>query len=119
MGNKRNEVVENMLSLSEKISEELKHRGQEIDNIAYYKDFEFKGSGLAVNDVFIVKFKDSNDKVPKSRENEEGKEKELYEIYDKDNNLIATVDEAGSVQFEADFVEGLKEINVRYIDTLE
>ena len=119
MGNKRNEVVENMLSLSEKISEELKQRGQEIDNIGYYKDFEFKGSGLAVNDVFIVKFKDSNDKVPKSRENEEGKEKELYEIYDKDNNLIATVDEAGSVQFEADFVEGLKEINERYFDTLE
>ena len=119
MGNKRNEVVENMLSLSEKISEELKQRGQEIDNIGYYKDFEFKGSGLAVNDVFIVKFKDSNDKVPKSRENEEGKEKELYEIYDKDNNLIATVDEAGSVQFKADFVEGLKEINERYFDTLE
>ena len=119
MGNKRNEVVENMLSLSEKISEELKQRGQEIDNIGYYKDFEFKGSGLAVNDVFIVKFKDSNDKVPKSRENEEGKEKELYEIYDKDNNLIATVDEAGSVQFEADFVEGLKESNERYFDTLE
>lgn len=119
MGNKRNEVVENMLSLSEKISEELKQRGQEIDNIGYYKDFEFKGSGLAVNDVFIVKLKDSDNKVPKSRENEEGKEKELYEIYDKDNNLIATVDEAGSVQFEADFVEGLKEINERYFDTLE
>ena len=119
MGNKRNEVVENMLSLSEKISEELKQRGQEIDNIGYYKDFEFKGSGLAVNDVFIVKLKDSDNKVPKSRENEEGKEKELYEIYDKDNNLIANVDEAGSVQFEADFVEGLKEINERYFDTLE
>lgn len=119
MGNKRNEVVENMLSLSEKISEELKQRGQEIDNIGYYKDFEFKGSGLAVNDVFIVKLKDSDNKVPKSRENEEGKEKDLYEIYDKDNNLIATVDEAGSVQFEADFVEGLKEINERYFDTLE
>lgn len=75
MGNKRNEVIENMLSLSEKISESIRSQGQEIDNIGYYKDFEFKGSGLAVNDVFIVKLKDSDNKVPKSRENEEGKEK--------------------------------------------
>ena len=68
--------IENMLNLSEKLSEGLKERGQEIDNIGYYKDFEFKGSGLAVNDVFIVKLKDSENKKAKSRENEEGKEKD-------------------------------------------
>lgn len=111
--------IENMLNLSEKLSEGLKERGQEIDNIGYYKDFEFKGSGLAVNDVFIVKLKDSENKDPKSRENEEGKEKELYEIYDKDNNLIATVNEAGEIQFELAFIEELRNINEEYFDTLE
>ena len=111
--------IENMLNLSEKLSEGLKQQGQEIDNIGYYKDFEFKGSGLAVNDVFIVKLKDSENKEAKSRENEKGKEKELYEIYDKDNNLIATVNEAGEIQFELAFIEELRNINEEYFDTLE
>ena len=119
MSDKRNEAIENMLNFSEKLSEGLKQQGQEIDNIGYYKDFEFKGSGLAVNDVFIVKLKDSENKEAKSRENEEGKEKELYEIYDKDNNLIATVNEAGEIQFEPAFIEELKNINQEYFDTLE
>ena len=119
MGNRRNKVIENMLILSENLSEDLKNRGQEIDNISYYKDFEFKGSGLAVNDVFIVKLKDSGDNEAKSRENEEGKEKELYEIYDKDNNLIATVNEVGDIKFEPDFIEELRNINEEYFDTLE
>ena len=111
--------IENMLNLSEKLSEGLKQQGQEIDNIGYYKDFEFKGSGLAVNDVFIVKLKDSENKEAKSRENEEGKEKELYEIYDEGNNLIATVNEAGKIQFELAFIEELRNINEEYFDTLE
>ena len=119
MSDKRNEAIENMLNFSEKLSEGLKQQGQEIDNIGYYKDFEFKGSGLAVNDVFIVKLKDSENKDPKSRENEEGKEKELYEIYDKDNNLIATVNEAGEIQFELAFIEELRNINEEYFDTIE
>ena len=119
MSDKRNEAIENMLNLSVKLSENLKQQGQEIDNIGYYKDFEFKGSGLAVNDVFIVKLKDSENKEAKSRENEEGKEKELYEIYDKDNNLIATVNEAGEIQFELAFIEELRNINEEYFDTLE
>lgn len=111
--------IESMLNLSEKLSEGLKQQGQEIDNIGYYRDFEFKGSGLAVNDVFIVKLKDSENKEAKSRENEEDKEKELYEIYDEGNNLIATVNEAGEIQFELAFIEELRNINEEYFDTLE
>lgn len=116
----RKEVISNMLNLSNSISERLENNGQEIDNISYYKDFEFKGSGLAVNDVYIVKLKDSkeNDKEIKSRENEDQKEKIILEIYDNDNNLIATVDESGEIQYQPEFIRQLEEISVEYLDTL-
>lgn len=114
---KREEVINNMLNLRASISDKLAQRNQEVDNIGYYKDFEFKGSGLAINDAYIVKLKDTEGK-PKSKEDEEGKEKIAYEIYDKDNNLIATVDESGQVEFEQEFLEELEKVNKEYYDTL-
>ena len=114
---KREEVINNMLNLRASISDKLAQRNQEVDNIGYYKDFEFKGSGLAINDAYIVKLKDTEGK-PKSKEDEEGKEKIAYEVYDKDNNLIATVDESGQVEFEQEFLEELEKVNKEYYDTL-
>ncbi len=118
--NKREEVINNMLNLRASISEKLAERNQEVDNIGYYKDFEFKGSGLAINDAYIVKLKDSEKSKgkPKSKEDEEGKEKIAYEIYDKDNNLIATVNETGEVEFDQEFLESLEKVNKEYYDTL-
>lgn len=119
MNNKRSKVIENILSLSEKISENLKQRGQVIDNVSYYKDFQFKGSSLGVNDIVIVKLKDNElDKTPKARENEESKEKILYEIYDVDNNLIASVNETGNIEFESEYIKELEEQYGEYFDSL-
>ncbi len=117
---KRNEVTNNMLNLRAEISEKLEARNQEVDNIGYYRDFEFKGSGLAINDAYIVKLKDSEKKQekPKSREDEDQQEKIAYEIYDKDNKLIATVNEMGEVTFDHEFLEDLEKVNKEYFDTL-
>ena len=112
---KRNEIINHMLQISNNISERIRNNGQEIDNIGYYKEFEFENSGLEVKDIFIVKLKKEE---KKSRENEDQQEKQLYEIYDKDNNLIATVDEIGKIQFQPEFLQSLKEISEEYYNTL-
>lgn len=115
---KRNEIINHMLQISNNISERIRNNGQEIDNIGYYKEFEFENSGLEVKDIFIVKLKKEEKKSKKSRENEDQQEKQLYEIYDKDNNLIATVDEMGKIQFQPEFLQSLKEISEEYYNTL-
>ena len=115
---KRNEIINHMLQISNNISERIRNNGQEIDNIGYYKEFEFENSGLEVKDIFIVKLKKEEQKSQKSRENEDQQEKQLYEIYDKDNNLIATVDEIGKIQFQPEFLQSLKEISEEYYNTL-
>ena len=121
---KKEEIINNMLNIRTNISERLEKQNQEIDNIGYYRDFSFKGSGLAINDAYIVKLKDSEkDKKisgkPKSREDEEQIEKMQYEIYDKDGKLVATVNETGEVTFDEEFLEDLKEINEDYFNTLK
>lgn len=121
---KREEIINNMLNIRTNISERLEEQNQEIDNIGYYKDFNFKGSGLAINDAYIVKLKDSekekkSDGKPKSLEDEDQKEKMAYEIYDKDGKLVATVNEAGEITFDEEFIEELKQINEKYFNTLE
>lgn len=117
---KRNKITNNMLNLRESISEKLEKRNQEVDNIGYYKDFEFKGAGLAINDAYIVKLKDKEkrEEKPKAREDEDQQVKIIYEIYDKDHNLVATVDEMGKIEFDEKFIEGLEEINEEYFRTL-
>lgn len=113
---KRKNVLLNILDLSNEISERLANSGQEIEDIAYYEEFEFKGSGLAENDIYIVKLKESKD--AKSRDNEDQLEKHKYEIYDRENNLIATVDESGKIEFEAEFAENLKNISEEHYNEL-
>ena len=113
---KINDKVENILDISEKISERIKERGQQIDSISYYKDFEFKGSGFGINNAYVVKFKD--DEQGKQRADDSEKERIAYEIYDEDNNLVASVNEAGDVEFEPEYIESLKEVNEKYFDTL-
>ena len=112
----RESVTENILQMYKSIAEELGERGQEVENIGYYKDFEIKNSGLAISDAYIVKLKDSEDN--KTRNENEQKEKIIYEIRDQDNNLIASVNELGEIQFEESYLESLREINEGYFDNL-
>ena len=113
--NKREEVINNMLKLRESLSEGLKENNQEIENIGYYKDFRFKGTQFGVNDAFVVKIKD--DSVPqKEMEPREAEEKYIYEIYDKDNNLVATVDIEGNVSFVPEYFEGMDDAYLEALD---
>ena len=121
-------VMNNMLRIYTDVSKAAKARGQEIDNIGYYKDFEFKGSGLAISDAYIVKLKDSEDvrkgisqeetKESKIKDEADQKQKIMYEIYDEDSNLVATVNELGEIQFDEEFLENLREINEEYFNSL-
>ena len=115
---KRQEVIENMIKISGDLQEELTKNNQEIENIGYYKDFRFKGTQLGVNEAYVVKIRDNTvpEKEVKPREKGEKEEVYFYEIYDKDNNLVATVDTQGNVQFEPEYLEGIEE---GYLDSLE
>lgn len=108
-------ITDNIVQMYTSLSEEFEERGQEVDNIGYYKDFEIKNSGLAISDAYIVKLKDKEDKI---RDENEQKEKIIYEIRDDDNNLIASVNELGEIQFEEAYLESLREINEGYFDSL-
>ena len=108
-------ITDNIVQMYTSLSKEFEERGQEVDNIGYYKDFEIKNSGLAISDAYIVKLKDKEDKI---RDENEQKEKIIYEIRDEDNNLIASVNELGEIQFEEAYLESLREINEGYFDSL-
>ena len=111
----REDIINNMLKLKEILQEELAENGQEISNIGYYKDFQFKGTSLGINDVYIVKIKD--DSVPEQDiEPREDDETYIYRIYDEDNNLIATVDKEGNVLFSPEYLGNIDE---RYLETLD
>lgn len=108
-------ITDNIVQMYTSLSEEFEERGQEVDNIGYYKDFEIKNSGLAISDAYIVKLKDKEDRI---RDENEQKERIIYEIRDEDNNLIASVNELGEIQFEEAYLESLREINEGYFDSL-
>ena len=111
----RDDRINNMLKLRKILQEELAENKQEISNIGYYKDFQFKGTSLGINDVHIVKIKDDSvleqDMDPRQKD-----ETYIYRIYDEDNNLIATVDEEGNVLFSPEYLENIDE---RYLETLD
>lgn len=117
-------VTNNMLRIYTEVSKAIKERGQDVDNIGYYKDFEIKGSGLAITDAYIVKLKDSKRARESSAENDkardetEQRQKIMYEIYDEDSNLVATVNELGEIHFDEEFLENLREINEEYFNSL-
>ena len=121
-------VMHNMLRIYTEVSKEIKERGQEVENIGYYKEFEIKGSGLAINNAYIVKLKDSkkvresgtsNDENDKIKDESEQKQKIMYEIYDEDSNLVATVNELGEIHFDEQFIETLRNINEGYYNSLK
>ena len=122
--NKRNQVIQNMLSIKTKINAR-NSENREIENIGFYNDFQFKNTGLAVTNIYIVKM---NNDIDKSSENFAKKESQnrnlssertLYEIYDQDNNMIATVDEMGIIHFDEEYIETLKDVNEEYFNMLE
>lgn len=110
----REKIVDNMLKLRDSITRDDDNKEIDVTNIGYYKDFNFKGSGLAVNDVYVVEMK-RNSRTLRSRNQ---REKLMYEIYDKDNVLIATVNEMGEVSYEPEFIKELENISEEHFKLL-
>lgn len=119
--NRKNEVIENMVKLSNQISENLEQRGKTIDSIDYYRDFRFRKVGLGLEGAFVVKLKD--DEVPEKQKSERKedsiKDDTVYEIYDQDSNLVATVSEDGRLHFDEQYLDSLREENEGYYNTLD
>lgn len=110
----KEKIVGNMLKLRDSITMNGESKDIDVTNIGYYKDFNFKGSGLAVNDVYVVEMK-RNSRTLRSRNQ---REKLMYEIYDKDNVLIATVNEMGEVSYEPEFIKELENISEEHFKML-
>lgn len=112
--NSKEKIEDNMLKLRDSITRDDDNKDIDVTNIGYYKDFNFRGSGLAVNDVYVVEMK-RNSRTLRSRNQ---REKLMYEIYDKDNVLIATVNEMGEVSYEPEFIKELENISEEHFKLL-
>ena len=104
---KREEVMSNMVKLNENLKEKLSSNNQEIVGIIYERDFRFKGTELGLTEAYKVKIRNNSlqEKDKKVKESSEKQEGFLYEIYDEDNNLVATINKEGEVQFEPEYLE--------------
>ena len=61
------------------------------------------------NDVFVTKL---------NRENGKKGAEEVYEIYNKDGDLVATVDKAGKIHFSPEYIEKLRQEYQEYFEML-
>lgn len=127
---KKEEILKKSASLSSKISETLDKKTEHISSVRYYEDFFFSGANIEENNVYIVEIKSQNLELGK---NKRGKNKEIssqigedvelelttYEIYDENQNLIATVDAEGNVSFSEEYIAKLETLPPEYYDMLD
>ena len=118
--NNRKQIIENMILIKTRINAR-NSENREIENIGFYHDFEFKNTGLAVSNIYIVKMNNDIDKSSKkeSKNHNLSSERILYEIYDANNNMIATVDEMGIIHFDEEYIETLKDVSEEYFNMLD
>ena len=124
---KREYILKNMQVLSELVDSRLDENNESREKITYCENIEFGRSGLAERNVYIVEILNENkrnigDKSetdPNREEDVDGLEKyTTYEIYDKENNLIATVDQEGKIHFNERYLQTLRDIDKNYFDSL-
>jgi hypothetical protein len=104
---KSNEIKEAMANIYTQIAER-KDKSQ-ISNITYYKELAFDSARFIENDVFVTKL---------NRENGKKGVEEVYEIYNKDGDLVATVDKAGKIHFSPEYIEKLRQEYQEYFEML-
>ena len=104
---KSNEIKEEMANIYTQIAER-KDKSQ-ISNITYYKELAFDSARFIENDVFVTKL---------NRENGKKGIEEVYEIYNKDGDLVATVDKAGKIHFLPEYIEKLRQEYQEYFEML-
>lgn len=110
----RNKVLNTMLQIGKQVDSHLDIESQERGNITYYSDFKFSNSGLGAKNVYIVE-------TPIKKVEKTGDKNEIrtiYELYDKDCNLIATVTEDGKLHFMPEYLEELRKIDAQYFEEL-
>ena len=116
----RQEIIQNADYIMAKTLDEIDVKTQKLHDIHYYDKFQFvgnSGSGLEERNIYIVKIDGkekitSKQKEPKeleTPEQEKVQEYSIYQIYDKDKNLIATVDKEGNINFTPEYVESLQQ----------
>ena len=113
---KREEVVNTMIEIKKKLSKGLEKNNRELVEIEYYKSFQMKGNriNLEQNDIYKAKIRDNT--IPeKELETREEEQDLTYAIFDKDQNLIATVDERGIIKFEPEFIKQLGKENLELL----
>lgn len=105
---KSNEIKETMANIYTQIAER-EDKSTQISNITYYKELAFDSVGFIENDVFVTKL---------SRENDKKGTEEVYEIYNKNGDLVATVDEVGKIHFLPECIENLRQEYQKYFELL-
>ena len=114
---KQKEVFDTMLEIKRNMQEDLKSNNKELVEIEYYKIFQIQGSriNLEQNDIYQVKIRDNTvpekELAPRKEENQNF----TYAIFDKEHNLIATINENGIAKFAPNFLEKLGKENIKLL----
>lgn len=99
------ELKQIVLDINNNVKANLEE-GEELENIVYYKDFEFEQAGILEKDLFLVKINNKEDNTSE------------YQIFDKEQNLVAIADNKGRLQFTPEYIENLRNIDENYFLTL-
>lgn len=112
---RKSQVLKHMSELAKEVDERLDGKLQKRENITYYNDFEFKGSRLAIKNVYIVEIETQK---PQETADKSNKKSTTYDIYDENNKKIATVNEKGKIHFLPEYIEKLRRIDEKYFEQL-
>lgn len=105
--NDRQQIIEKVIAISELIEQSKDSDDTQLSGINYYKDFDFKDTGLAETNIYVAIITNNKDNA------------NIYEVYSGNtNNLIATVDEQGILHFMPEYIEALRQANPRLIDEM-
>ena len=114
---KKEQVLETMSSIYNREGTRLDTKSQKQGSMVYYQDFNFKGSKLGIENVYIVEI--INEKQTQTVDSQSKKEGKEYRIYDENQELIATVSIDGRVQFATQYIQELENNFLEYFETLE
>lgn len=128
---KKEEILKKSSELSKQISETLDSKTEHISSVRYYEDFFFSGANIEENNVYIVEIKSQNPELGENKKEKsdnknitqlgENGELELttYEIYDANQNLIATVDTDGDISFSEEYLAKLENLPPEYYNMID
>lgn len=102
------EIMQKMIEVANLIEQDKNDQTTSVEDMLYYQNFEFKGSGLAEKHLIIAKIVNEKESIT------------TYQIYSADaKELIATVNEKGKIHFRAEYLEALREIDGNYLKMLD